>query len=52
MSRQSFMYVTYIRTDPERLWQALTKPEFTRQYWFGAHQETDWKAGAVPSLGW
>ena len=38
-----FIYVTYIRTTPEKLWQALTTPEFTRQFWFGFHQETDWK---------
>lgn len=28
-----FLYVTYIRTTPEKLWDALTKPEFTRAYW-------------------
>jgi uncharacterized protein YndB with AHSA1/START domain len=41
-----FSYVTYIRTSPEKLWAALTKPEFTRQYWFGVTLETDWKAGS------
>jgi uncharacterized protein YndB with AHSA1/START domain len=40
---EKFVYVTYIRTTPEKLWEALTKPEFTRQYWFGTHHETDWK---------
>src|ERR671924_643921 len=28
-----FMYTTYIRTTPERLWEALTEPAFTRRYW-------------------
>ena len=42
----TFVYVTFIRTTPEKLWSALTSPEFTRQYWFGMHQETAWKAGA------
>jgi uncharacterized protein YndB with AHSA1/START domain len=28
------------------LWDALSKPEFTRQYWFGSHQESGWKAGS------
>lgn len=42
----TFVYVTYIRTTPERLWQALTSAEFTRQYWFGMHQESEWTAGA------
>ncbi len=41
-----FVYVTYIRTTPEKLWAALTQPEFTRQYWFGVTMETDWKAGS------
>ena len=42
----TFVYVTFIRTTPERLWSALTDPVFTKQYWFGTHQETDWKAGS------
>lgn len=28
-----FAYVTYIRTTPARLWEALTDPEFNRQFW-------------------
>ena len=46
-SKSSFVYVTYIRTTPQKLWDALTKPEFTRQFWFGTWQECDWKAGAA-----
>ena len=44
-----FVYVTYIRTTAEKLWQALTTPEFTRQYWFGVAMESDggWKKGAA-----
>ena len=45
MDKPSFVYTTYIRTTPERLWQALTEPAFTRRYW-GATFETDWKAGS------
>ena len=41
-----FVYVTYIRTTPEKLWDALLKPEFTRAYWFGSVQESGWKKGA------
>src|SRR3954471_10565977 len=37
-----FAYTTYISTTPEKLWQALTEPAFTRQYW-GVAFETDWK---------
>jgi len=42
----SFVYVTFIRTTPERLWSALTDPEFMKEYWFGTHLKTDWKPGA------
>jgi uncharacterized protein YndB with AHSA1/START domain len=41
-----FVYVTFIRTTPEKLWSALTNPEFMKRYWFGMHQQTDWKAGS------
>ncbi len=43
--RSSFVYVTYIRTTPERLWSALTNSEFAQQYWLGARSEAEWKAG-------
>ena len=45
-TNSTFVYVTFIRTTPEKLWTALTSPEFTEQYWFGMHQKTDWKAGS------
>jgi uncharacterized protein YndB with AHSA1/START domain len=41
-----FVYVTFIRTTPEDLWAALTNPDTMKQYWFGMHQETDWRAGS------
>jgi uncharacterized protein YndB with AHSA1/START domain len=41
-----FVYVTYIRTTQEKLWEALTKPEFTKLYWCGTWQESDWKQGS------
>jgi uncharacterized protein YndB with AHSA1/START domain/DNA-binding transcriptional ArsR family regulator len=43
----SFVYTTYIKTTPERLWQALTDPAFTRRYWFGVAFETDWTPGSA-----
>jgi uncharacterized protein YndB with AHSA1/START domain len=46
MSKSDFVYVTFIRTTPDRLWSALTTPEFIRQYWFGMHCESDWKPGS------
>ena len=42
-----FVYVTYIRTTPEKLWDALVKPEFTKQYFFGVTMESDWKVGST-----
>ncbi|GAB3148824.1 metalloregulator ArsR/SmtB family transcription factor [Microbispora hainanensis] len=45
MSDPEFVYTTYIKTTPERLWQALTDPGFTRRYW-GLSFDTDWRAGA------
>ncbi|HEY7059810.1 MAG TPA: SRPBCC family protein [Vicinamibacterales bacterium] len=38
--------MSYIRTTPEKLWSALTDPEFMTQYWFGVHGESQWTAGA------
>jgi uncharacterized protein YndB with AHSA1/START domain len=41
------LYVTYIASSPERVWQALTDPEFTRQYWGGLSIISDWQVGSV-----
>ena len=46
MNKSQFVYVTFIRTTPERLWTALTDPAFMKQYWFGAHGESDWTPGS------
>jgi uncharacterized protein YndB with AHSA1/START domain len=46
MAKSTFVYVTYIRTTPEKLWSALIDPEFQKQYWFGMHCESEWKAGS------
>ena len=47
MARSTFVYVTYIRTTPEKLWSALTTDvEFMKQYWFGVHCESQWSAGS------
>ena len=45
-NKPKFVYVTYIRTTPEKLWRALLEPEFTRQYWCDTTQESEWKRGA------
>ena len=47
MAKSTFVYVTYIRTTPQRLWSALTDDaEFMKQYWFGVHCESEWRAGS------
>ena len=47
MSRSTFVYVTYIRTTPEKLWSALTDDvEFMKQYWFGTYCESAWTPGS------
>jgi uncharacterized protein YndB with AHSA1/START domain len=50
MSNPQFVYVTYIETTPEKLWEALTSSEFSRQYWFGAEIRSDWKVGSPFAL--
>jgi uncharacterized protein YndB with AHSA1/START domain len=39
------MYVTYIRTTPEKVWRALTVGRVTREYW-GMENVSDWKRGS------
>jgi uncharacterized protein YndB with AHSA1/START domain/DNA-binding transcriptional ArsR family regulator len=46
VDRPTFVYTTYIRTTPERLWEALTDPAFTGRYW-GVTFDTDWQPGST-----
>ena len=46
MASDRFVYVIYIRTTAEKLWDALTSPAFTRQYWAGTWQESTFVKGA------
>jgi uncharacterized protein YndB with AHSA1/START domain len=45
-NRSHFVYVTFIRTTPAKLWQALTEPQFIRQYWFDMTIECGWQQGS------
>src|SRR3954467_13284307 len=47
MEKSTFVYVTYIRTTSEKVWQALIQPEVTRQFFFGMVIESEWKVGAA-----
>src|SRR6266567_6265007 len=46
MQKPKLVYTTFIRTSPKKLWAAITKPEFTRQYWAGLANVSDWKKGS------
>lgn len=46
MSKPVFLYSSYIATTPERLWEALTRGDLTRQYWYDRRIESDWKIGS------
>jgi uncharacterized protein YndB with AHSA1/START domain len=50
MSKPEFVYVTYIETTPEKLFQALTDSAFSRKYWFGTEVRSDWTVGAPFAL--
>lgn len=45
MDKSTFLYVSYIRSTPEKVFEALTRPEVTRQYW-DHENESDWKPGS------
>jgi uncharacterized protein YndB with AHSA1/START domain len=40
------VYEIYIRTTPERLWEAITHPEMTRQYFYASAVDSEWKVGS------
>src|SRR5438105_3836360 len=40
------VFEIYIKTTPERLWEAITDPELRSQYSFGVRVECDWTAGS------
>jgi uncharacterized protein YndB with AHSA1/START domain len=46
MADSRFLYVTYIRATPERIFEALTDPEQNRLFWHGYRQQSSWKKGA------
>jgi DNA-binding transcriptional ArsR family regulator/uncharacterized protein YndB with AHSA1/START domain len=46
MPRPTHVYTIFIRTTPERLWEALTTAEDTRRYFYGTAVQSDWKPGS------
>jgi uncharacterized protein YndB with AHSA1/START domain len=43
--KTSFVYVTYIRSTPQKVFEAITKPEIARRYW-GHENVSDWSPGS------
>ena len=41
----SFVYVTYIRSTPQKVFEAIIKPEVARRYW-GHENVSDWQPGS------
>jgi len=46
MTKEKFLYVTYIRSTQEKVWDALINPAVTQLYW-NHHNVSDWKPGSV-----
>lgn len=44
--KPEFVYVIYIESTPDKVWQALTDPEMTAEYW-GHRNVSDWQAGST-----
>jgi uncharacterized protein YndB with AHSA1/START domain/DNA-binding transcriptional ArsR family regulator len=40
------VFEIYIKTTPERLWEAITNPEMRKKYTFGVAVQSDWKTGS------
>src|ERR1700742_3450455 len=45
MSNPDYIYTTYIKSTPQKVWEAITNPEFQKQY-FGFPLACDWKPGS------
>ena len=46
MNKPQFVYVTYIASTLEKVFDALTDSELTKQYWFQSSNVSDWKPGS------
>jgi uncharacterized protein YndB with AHSA1/START domain len=46
MTKPTFVYVTYIESTPEKVWNALIDPELTKQYWGRRRNASDWRVGS------
>lgn len=46
MTTPDYVYVTYIESTPERVWEAITDPELSAAYWGHSNVSTDWSVGS------
>lgn len=51
MNKPDYVYVTYIHTTADKVWQAVTDPAIAREYWGGPKgparvNVSDWKVGS------
>ncbi|QZZ19650.1 SRPBCC domain-containing protein [Leptothermofonsia sichuanensis E412] len=46
MSKPTFLYVTYIATTIEQIWDAITSDSFTQQYLGEEQLQSDWQTGS------
>jgi len=46
MSKPSFVYVTYINSTPQKVWDALLDGEMTKLYWGRQRNVSDWQPGS------
>lgn len=46
MKKPTLVYTLYIRSTPKKTWAAITEPKFTRQYWGGMANVSEWTKGA------
>ena len=46
MKNSDLVYVTFIRTTPEKVWAAITQREFAGKYWGNSANISDWKKGS------
>ena len=46
MEQQTVVYGIFINAPAEKIWDALTQSEYTRQYFWGANFESNWKPGS------
>jgi uncharacterized protein YndB with AHSA1/START domain/DNA-binding transcriptional ArsR family regulator len=48
--KDRFVYVIYIMSTPQKIWGALTDAALNRQFWFGMHQQSDFRVGSPWSI--